>query len=192
MPLAFDPRSTALLLIDPQNWTLGLPIRPYAKAPLIEKMVTTMQALRDAGGTLIVSRAAFSEGYADMIRTPVDVVLNVPEGGMPDEALALDPAVAALQAELVLTKRQWSAFYGTELDLQLRRRAIRTLLIGGVMTNFGVESTARDAWQHNYETVVVEDLCSSLTHDMHAFSIEQILPRVARVRSSADVVSACH
>ncbi|MGO9173449.1 MAG: isochorismatase family protein [Rhodomicrobium sp.] len=47
-----------------------------------------------------------------------------------------------------VVKRQWGAFYGTGLDLQLRRRGIETIVPGGVATNFGVESTARQAWEH--------------------------------------------
>lgn len=191
MTVSFNPRTTALVLVDPQNWTLGMPIGPHGREELIRAMTAAAQALSGAGGTVIATRAAFSKGFADMIRTPVDLELAVPEGGIPAEALALDAAIASAPVDLVLTKRQWSAFYGTELDLQLRRRGIRTVLIGGVMTNFGVESTARDAWQHNYETVVVEDLCSSLADDMHAFAIDRILPRVARIRFSADVIAAC-
>ena len=59
------------------------------------------------------------------------------------------------------------------------------------MTNFGVESTARDAWQHNYAPVVAEDACASLSPEMHAFAIEKILPCVARVRTTASIVAAC-
>jgi nicotinamidase-related amidase len=58
------------------------------------------------------------------------------------------------------------------------------------MTNFGVESTARDAWQHSYSVIIAEDASSSINADMHRFSIERILPRVARVRATADILSS--
>ena len=48
-------------------------------------------------------------------------------------------------SDVVITKRQWGAFYGTELDLQLRRRKIDTIVLCGISTDFGVESTARFA-----------------------------------------------
>jgi nicotinamidase-related amidase len=186
---ALDPRATALLLIDPQNWTLGMPIQPHPRHELVHRAVALAKALRGAGGTIILTRAAFSDRYADMIRTPVDVELTVPEDGISAALLAFDDAIETAGYDVVITKRQWSAFYCTELDLQLRRRRIDTVLIGGVMTNFGVESTARDAWQHNYSTIVVEDLCSSLDEGMHRFSVETILPRVARVRLASDVLA---
>lgn len=190
LPLHLDPATTALLLIDPQNWTLGMPLQPHDRASIVARAVALTQALRARGGTLMASRAAFSPGYADLLRTPVDLELKVPDGGIPEAALAFDAAIGEVDFDVVLTKRQWSAFHGTELDLQLRRRGVRTLLLGGVMTNFGVESTARDSWQHHYETVVVEDLCASLDADMHDFSIARILPRVARVRFTAAVIEA--
>ena len=47
----------------------------------------------------------------------------------------------AAAGDIVITKRQWGAFHGTELDLQLRRRGIRGIVLGGIATNFGVEFT---------------------------------------------------
>ncbi len=188
---ALDVARTALVMIDLQNWTLGMPVSPHAADAVVGNAVTLAQAIRAAGGVVVLTQAAFSPGYADMLRVPVDMTLNVPEGGIPPQALAFRAEVEALPAEVVITKRQWSAFHGTELDLQLRRRGVTTVVVGGVMTNFGVEGTARDAWQHNYAVVVAEDACSSLGAGMHRFAIERILPRLARVRSSAAIVAAC-
>jgi nicotinamidase-related amidase len=63
-------------------------------------------------------------------------------------------------------------------------------VLGGIATNFGVEQTARDAWHHNYAVVVAEDACTSVGPDLHRFSIGKVLPRVARVRSTAEIVAA--
>ena len=112
----------------------------------------------------------------------MDVPLRVPEGGIPESALAFKPEIAALDADIVVTKRQWSAFYGTELDLQLRRRNIDTLIVGGVMTNFGVESTARDDGRTITPYSLPRTRAPVWDGGMHAFAIEKILPRVARVR----------
>jgi nicotinamidase-related amidase len=87
-------------------------------------------------------------------------------------------------SDLIITKRHWGAFYGTELDLQLRRRAVRCIVLGGIATNMGVESTARSAAEHGYELVIPEDLCSGLSAEMHAFSFKHILPHLARISTS--------
>ena len=67
--------------------------------------------------------------------------------------------------DLVITKRQWGAFHGTELDLQLRRRGIRCIVLGGIATNIGVESTARAALELGYELVIAEDMCGGRRGD---------------------------
>jgi nicotinamidase-related amidase len=70
------------------------------------------------------------------------------------------------------------------IDLQLRRREVRCIVLGGISTNFGVESTARSAAEHAYELVIPEDLCSATSAQMHAFSFKYILPRLARITTS--------
>ena len=86
-----------------------------------------------------------------------------------------------------MTKHQWGAFYGTDLDVQLRRRGIKAIVLGGIATNFGVESTAEQAWERGYEVVIVEDATSSRSAEMHAFSIGTMLPRLSRVTKSTEI-----
>ena len=187
MTLQLDPSRTALALIDPQNWTLGMPIAPHAALDIVERIKPLIRALRP-DGFVVWTRAAFSSGYADLLKVAVDMELKVPDGGLPAELLQFDEGLNSAGPDLVITKRQWSAFYGTELDLQLRRRKIDTVIVAGVMTNFGVESTARDAWQNNYSVLVAEDACSSIDAEMHRFAMSRILPRVARVRSTGEII----
>ena len=71
--------------------------------------------------------------------------------------------------------------------LQLRRRGVTTIVLGGIATNFGVESTARSAWEHGYAVVIAEDATTSLTAEMHTFSVEHILPRIGIVSRAADI-----
>ncbi len=113
----------------------------------------------------------------------------MPPGGLPADWSEYAPELAAIAPDLWIVKRQWSAFHGTELDLQLRRRGITHIVLGGIATNFGVESTARDAWQNNYTVVVAEDACSSMP-ELHKFAIEKTLPRVSLIRSSAEIIAA--
>jgi nicotinamidase-related amidase len=93
----------------------------------------------------------------------------------------------AAPTDIRVTKHQWGAFYGTDLDVQLRRRSIKTIVLGGVATNMGVESSARQAWERNYALIIVEDATSSLSAEMHAFSVTTILPLIGRVVKAADI-----
>ena len=135
---------------------------------------------RLARAPVVQVRVSFAANLADAPQAPVD---------QPTNYAALPPGWDEFPepprpSDLVITKRQWGAFYGTEMDLQLRRRGVRCIVLGGIATNMGVESTARAAAEHGYELVIAEDLCSGASTDMHTFSFKHILPRLARITSS--------
>lgn len=85
---------------------------------------------------------------------------------------------------------QWGAFCGTELDLQLRRRAIDTILLDGISTNVGVESAARDAYERGYEQVLMEDAMAARSPGEHAHTIRTAFARIGRDRLTAEVLAA--
>ena len=87
----------------------------------------------------------------------------------------------------LLPSFQWGAFYGTELDLQLRRRGIRTIVLGGVSTHIGVESTARQAYEHGYELLIVKDATTSSVAEGHDMSMKHTLPRLGRLVQGGDL-----
>jgi nicotinamidase-related amidase len=188
MSLSLDPRTTALVLIDLQKGVLSMPLSPYDAPQIIERSVSLGRAIRQAGGLVVLVNVAFANGFADRLSQPVDA--PSPPGGLPVDWSDFAPEIASLPGDVIVTKRQWGAFHGTELDLQLRRRGITTIVLGGIATNFGVESTAREAWQHNYAVIIAEDACTSIGPGMHQFAIEKILPRVARIRSTAEILAA--
>lgn len=192
MSLILDPRTTALVLIDLQNGILAIPLAPHSAAQILANATTLARRLTELGGTVVLVHVAFADNYADRPNRPVDQPMQAPPGGWPAGWSEFSPDIGALHADVIITKRQWGAFHGTELDLQLRRRGIDTILLGGVATNFGVESTAREGWQHNYAVVVAEDASTSIGEQLHRFSVETILPRVSRVRSTAEILTALH
>ncbi|MGY4783700.1 cysteine hydrolase family protein [Rhodococcus opacus] len=96
---------------------------------------------------------------------------------------AFCPEVMPIVSELVVTKSCVSPFAGTGLDEILRAQGINRLLLGGVATNFVVESAARHAGDRGYHVQVVEDICASRNEEMHRFAIEQTLPMFAAIVS---------
>ena len=77
-------------------------------------------------------------------------------------ASSISPPGLAEPGDLKITKTTWGAFFRTDLDAELKRRGIRTIVLGGVATQFGVESTARQAWELGYELVIVRDATTSM------------------------------
>ncbi len=188
--LEIDPHRTALVLIDMQKGILAMPVEPHPAAQVVALGVRLAERVLEAGGTLALVRVAFSADQADRLSQPVDAPMRVPQGGLPADWSELAPELEGLGAQVGVTKRQWGAFHGTELDLQLRRRGVTTIVLAGIATNFGVEQTAREAYQHGYAVVIAEDACTSVGPDLHRFAIERILPRIARVRSSDAILAA--
>jgi len=100
------------------------------------------------------------------------------------------PQLNIQPGDILITKHQWGAFYGTELDLQLRRRGIDTIILCGISTNFGVESTARFAYEFGYNQIFVEDAMSARSKEEHEATIKFIFPRLGLIRKTQDVISS--
>jgi len=185
--LDLDARQTALVVIDLQRGIVARDVAPHHSADVVSRSARLAEALRDAGGRVVLVRVAYAPDEGDRLRVPVDAAM--PPGPMPPHWADLVPEVGR-EGDLVITKHQWGAFYGTELDLQLRRRGITTLVMCGISTNFGVESTARDGWERGYHLVFVEDAMAGMSAEAHAFAVATIFPRLGRVRSSTEVLAA--
>jgi nicotinamidase-related amidase len=174
-----DPATTALVLVDLQNGIVGMPLAPRSGPDVLAVGKTLAERFRAAKAKVVLVRVDFAEDYADAPSTPVDQPMTRSPGGMPKEWSALAAGLAQ-PGDLHIVKRHWGAFHGTELDLQLRRRGITTVVLGGIATNFGVESTARHAWEHGYAVVIAEDACTSRSAELHTVAVEVIFARVAQ------------
>ena len=187
-PMILDPRTTALVLIDLQQGILGYAKAPYDAAAVLARAAALVDAFRAAGAPVVRVKVGWSADGGDALKVPVDA--PNPAHALPADWLD-DPAELPHQpGDIAILKRQWGAFHGTDLDLQLRRRGIRTIVLGGIATSIGVESTARFAWELGYEIVFAEDITSGPDAAMHANSFEKVFPRLGRVRTTADVLAA--
>lgn len=182
-----DLASTALLAIDLQQGILKLPVAPHASADIVNRTGQIAARFRKAGAPVFFTTVGWSSDFRDALQPLVDRPIEGPTPGA--DWLDVPAGLGAGPSDFRLMKRQWSAFYGTELDLQLRRRGVKTLVLGGIATNLGVESTARQAWELGYELIFVEDAISSLSPEMHGFAVNVIFPMIGRVRSTEQVLS---
>jgi nicotinamidase-related amidase len=189
-PLALDPRTTALVLIDLQKGIVPYAKAPYDGATVLANAVRLADAFRAGRSPVVLVKVGFSADGGDRLVAPVDAptAATAPPANWLDDTDEL-PAQAG---DIHILKRQWGAFNGTELDLQLRRRGIRTIVLAGIATSIGVESTARFAWELGYEIVFAEDATSGSDAAMHEHSFKSIFPRLGRIRTTADVLAALH
>lgn len=184
--MSLSPSHSALVLIDLQEGIVCLPTQPYSSQEVVKKSKKLAQRFRDVGAPVFLINVAISPDGADALKAPTDRSLMSPHQTLPDNWSDLVDGLAT-SSDIRITKHQWGAFFGTELDLQLRRRGITSIVLGGIATNIGVESTARCAQEHGYHVIFAEDLTSSLSSDMHAFAYENIFPLIGQVQKSNDI-----
>jgi nicotinamidase-related amidase len=188
--ITIDPRTTALVLIDLQQGVVSRPFAPRSGAEVVQNASRLAAKFRALGATVVLVRVTFQPDSKDRLNAPADAPMQFNSSALPPNWAELVPEIGPQTGDLIITKRQWGAFYGTELDLQLRRREVRTIVLGGIATNFGVESTARDAYERGYAQIFVEDAMASMTAEAHEFVVENIFPRIGQVRSTDEVLSA--
>ena len=187
-PISIDPAITALVLIDLQQSNVARELAPHSSQQVVAHSAQLAEAMRQRGGTVVYVRVLIKE----LLPLSADVALSRPASAppLPENATDLVPEAGCQEGDIVIAKRQWGAFQGTDLEQQLRRRGITTLVLAGIATNFGIESTARAATDLGYAVVFAEDAMSSLRADLHEFSIKNIFPFMGKVRSTADLLSS--
>jgi len=185
--LNLDLRVTAIVVIDLQKGIVGMPGKPHSSATVVANCARLLAAARAAGAQPVLVHVGRAADGGDALQTTVDEPMRRP-GTMPPDWSELIGELDRQPSDLVILKRQWGAFYGTDLDLQLRRRGLKTIVLCGIATEFGVESTARDAYERGYELLFAEDAMTG--RESHANSIAHIFPRLWRVRSTDEIVAA--
>ena len=186
MSLTLDPKSTALVLIDLEHAIVSRQLAPHAATDVVARSAKLAEAVRASGGTVVYVHVLIT----DILSLPADRANPRPTGPIPPEASELVPEAGFREGDVLITKRQWGAFYGTNLEQQLRRRGVRTIIMAGIATNMGVESTARAAHDQGYELVFAEDAMSSMSVELHQFSTQNIFPMMGRVRTSDEIIEA--
>ena len=185
--LTLDLKTTALVLIDLQQGIVSRDVAPHSSQDVVAKGAKLADRFRALGSPVVLVHVSFSPDGGDRLTAPVDEPMA---GAPPPGWDVLVPEIGPREGDLVVLKHQWGAFYETGLDLQLRRRGVSTIILGGLVTNFGVESTARDAYERGYAVVLAEDAMASFTPEAHAFAVKTVFPRLGRVRSVEQVLAA--
>ena len=183
-----DPARTALVIIDMQTMIMARETVPYTAQQVLEKNVLLADAMRAAGGLVVCVCVSFSPDLGDRLTQTADLSQPAvsPPPGYDEVAPELKPGA---ERTIVVRKRQWGAFFGTDLDMQLRRRGIDTIVLSGISTNIGVESTARSAYEHGYQLYFVEDAMSCLSAEEHFNTVKNIFPRIGHLCSTEQIVA---
>jgi nicotinamidase-related amidase len=189
-PPKIDLTHTALVLIDLQKGIAAMPgLAPHGGPDVIANAVKLARRFRVAKAPVVLVHVTFAADGSDMVKVQTDASMQRP--AFPPDWDQIVPELGPEPTDILVTKRNWGAFYGTNLDLHLRRRGVKTIVLGGIATNMGVESTARPAHEHGYQVIFVEDAMSSRSEELHTFAVTKIFPMIGLVRKTEEVLAGC-
>jgi nicotinamidase-related amidase len=173
-----DPK-TALVVIDLQKGIVSLStVHPTAE------VVKHASALADAFRrhslpVVLVNVAGGAPGRTEQARS---------RGERPAGWADLVPELNQQPEDHTVTKRTWGAFTNTDLEEHLRKRGVTQVVIAGVATSIGVESTARHAYEHGFNVTLAVDSMTDMNPDAHANSITRIFPRLGETGTAQEII----
>lgn len=179
MPLTIlDPQS-ALIVVDLQKGLREIPsLHPIAG--VIERSCQLVEAFRKQKlPVVLVNVTGAAPGRTEEPRRhrelPADFSELIPE---------LDPQ----SDDILTTKRTWGAFANTNLEAQLKARGVTQVVLAGVATGTGVESTARQAYEAGFNVTLATDAMTDVRAEAHEYSLKHVFPRLGETGSTQDVL----
>lgn len=180
-----DPR-TALVLVDLQRGIVDRPPDAPLAHPIeavLEQNARLASAFRAAGlPVVLVNVTGGAPGRTD----------QNPGGGrreIPAAATEIAPELDPRPTDIRVTKQTWGAFHGTDLALRLADEQVTQVVVTGVATSIGVESTARSAYEHGLNVVLATDAMTDMDPVCHDHSVARIFPRLGQVATTDEVLA---
>ncbi len=179
MALTALDSQTALIVVDLQKGIVGLPtIHPIAG--VIERACALTQAFRQHGlPVVLVNVAGGAPGRTEQPRR----FATLPEG-----FTDLIPELNTRPTDILVTKHTWGAFAGTNLDNDLKARGVTQVVLAGVATGTGVESTARQAYEHGFHVTLALDAMTDTRPEAHDYSLAHVFPRLGETGTTQQII----
>src|SRR6187431_811363 len=193
--LTLDPAKTAVVLIEYQNeFTTDGGVLHDAVAPvmdktgMLDKTVALVEAARAAGVTIMHAPITFAPGYGELSRHPYGILKGVVDGNAFVKgtwgAAIVDRLTPAAGDIVIEGKRGLDTFASTNLDFILRSKGIKTVILGGFLTNCCVESTMRSAYENGYRVITLTDCVAATSEAEHENAIKYDYPMFSRPMTS--------
>lgn len=180
MPITTLDPLTALVVIDLQRGIVGQALA-HPAADVITRAAQLARAFRHRKLPVVLVNVAG--------RAPGRVEAKLPAFAPPANFTELVPELEVQPSDILITKYTWGAFHGTPLDLQLRRRGVTQIVLCGIQTSIGVETTARAAFEHGYNLSLVIDAMTDTVAELHHSTTERLFPRLGETGTTADLLA---
>jgi nicotinamidase-related amidase len=173
-----DPK-TALVVIDLQKGIVALPTA-HPVNEVVKHAGELLDAFRSHGlPVVLVNVAGGAPGRAEQSRSLA---------GLPADWADLVPELNQQPEDHIVTKRTWGAFTNTGLDEHLKKLGVTQVVIVGVATSVGVESTARYAHELGFNVTLAIDAMTDMNADAHTNSVTRIFPRLGETGTSREII----
>ncbi|MGC8495903.1 MAG: isochorismatase family cysteine hydrolase [Candidatus Micrarchaeia archaeon] len=175
-----DPSHTALIIWDVQNMLVD---RIFEKEKFINGVNKLIESARKADIPIFFTKITpLPERFESKARLAAARNWNIQSL----DKIAFELAIQPSAEDIVINKNTASIFVGTNFELMARNAGIETLVLTGIATEIGVESSARDALNRGFYAVIAEDAVSSSDKDAHERSLEN-LKKLAIVSNSINI-----
>jgi nicotinamidase-related amidase len=181
MPLTMLDPNTALILVDLQKGIVGRPlVHP------VDGVLNRNRMLADAFRAhrlpvVLVNVAGGAPGRTEQPRFNIDA--------LPADFADIVPELDRQPEDIVVTKRTWGAFANTDLAEQLEALGVTQVVVSGVATGTGVESTARQAYEQGFNVTLAIDAMTDRSQEAHDYSVGKVFPRLGETGSADEVVA---
>jgi nicotinamidase-related amidase len=179
MPVtALDPQ-TALIVVDLQKGIVGMQtIHPIAE--VIGRTRSLVDAFRrNELPVVLVNVAGVAPGRTEQPRRV---------HSFPEDFTDLIPELDAKPDDIFITKRTWGAFANTDLEARLKQKGVTQVVVTGVATGTGVESTARQAYEAGFNVTLAVDAMTDMRPEAHAYSLSSIFPRLGETGTAQQII----
>jgi nicotinamidase-related amidase len=179
MPITTLDPNTAFVVIDLQRGIVAYPtVHPIGA--VVERCRSLADAFRQRGlPVVLVNVAGGAPGRTEQPR---------PSGPFPPGWTDLIPEMDQQPSDIVVTKRTWGAFTNTDLESQLKALGVTQLVLAGVATSIGVESTARHAYELGFNVTLAIDAMTDMNTDAHANSLTRIFPKLGETGATQEII----
>jgi nicotinamidase-related amidase len=198
--MSIDPTTTAVVLIEYQNdFTSeggvlhGAVEAVMDKTGMLENSRRVVEAAREAGATVMHAPITFAEGYNELSSHPYGILKGVVEGNAfvkGSWGAAIVDDLAPQPGDIVIEgKRGLDTFASTNLDFILRSKGIKTIALGGFLTNCCVESTMRSGYENGYKVVTLNDCVAATSIEEHDNALAYDFPMFSEPMSSSEFIA---
>jgi nicotinamidase-related amidase len=175
-----DP-TTALIVVDLQNAVVGLSTA-HPTSDIVARSAELAEEFRKrALPVVLVNATGGAPGRTERVRAG---------GVLRTEAAAdLVAELGARPGDILISKKTWGAFHNTDLHAELQKRGVTQVVVTGIATSAGVESTARAAHEHGYNVTVATDAVTDMSQDAHDNSVSLVFPRLGETGTTAEIIA---